>query len=93
MENNEKYYGQVCQDEQVTEDFRKLHRDMVNMVLKFCAEHEIQIDELSLTADGLSGSIPYERWQACTDSSLSFYRYKDNTGKHHVEMKPYLWSI
>lgn len=93
MENNNKYYGQVCQDDKITEDFRQLHRDMVNMILKFCAEHDIKIDEVSFTADGLRGSIPYERWQACSDSSLSFFRYEDNTDRHRIDMQPFLWSI
>ena len=89
MEEKINYSWQTCQDKETMEDFSKLHRELVNKVIQFCKEHNIEVDEFSLTADGLRGSIPYGKWQAGSDSSFSLYdRFAEDP-----EAKPYLWSI
>ena len=77
-EDNRKYPFQQCQDDKINKDFRKLHKDIVNQVINFCKVHNIEIDEFHLNADGLSGSIPYGEWQACTDSCLVFDKFTDD---------------
>ena len=83
----EKYYGQICQNDEVNKKFRELHHKLVNEIISFCLENEIKIDEFSLNADGVQGSILYGTWQPCTDSCLSFYVEDRREGK------PYLISL
>ena len=68
----EKYFGQQCQDDEINKKFRELHKKLVNEIIAFCKENNIEIDEFHLNADGVAGSIPYGEWQPCTDSCLSF---------------------
>lgn len=89
-ENNKKYPSQVCQDDELTKSFRKLHVDVVNMIISWCKAHNVTIDELHLNADGLRDSIPTGEWQSCTDSSLSFYNEQGVTTYHH---DPFLFSM
>ena len=86
MEETKNYSWQICQDVDTTNDFSKLHKEIVNMVLKFCRSHDVDVDCLVMCIDRMHESIPYESWQACTDSSLEL-RVDEN------DEKPYLWSI
>lgn len=80
-EDNKKFYGQQCQDEELNKKFRKFHEDIVNQIISFCKDNDIMIDEFSLYADELEGSIEKGSWQACTDSSFSFRKYDDDYKK------------
>lgn len=42
------------------------------------------------TIDGISASIPYGQWEACTDSSLIFNKEITHRGE---EQEPYLYSM
>ena len=103
-----KFPMQQCQDEKLTESFRKLHVDVVNMIIKWCKNNNVVIDEFHLNADGVADSIPYGEWKSCTDSGLTFEKftgeYKDvvSLRKHvdenewkriKLEQKHYLFSI
>ena len=79
-----KYPGQVCQDDKINEDFNKLHNDIVNSIIKFCKDNNLEINEVCIGIDGMKESIPHGEWMACTDSSFSMYA---------TEEKPFLWSI
>lgn len=68
------YFGQICQDDEVNKKFRELHHRLVNDIISFCVENNIEVEEVILRADGLKGSIPYEEWQPCTDSCLEIYK-------------------
>ncbi len=84
------YYGQICQDIAVTENFRSLHKQLVDLVVKFCKDNSVEIDDFYLHADGLRGSIPYGSWQACTDSGFEMYRQEDIENEN---TDPFLYSI
>ena len=85
-EDNRKYPFQQCQDEHLNDEFRMLHKNLVNMVINFCNIHNITIDEFHLNADELSESIKYGSWQACTDSCLTFDKFSEEY-KDVVSMK------
>lgn len=85
-EDNRKYFGQQCQDEQLTNEFRKFHEFLVNQVIKFCKTHNITIDEFHLNADSLEDSIKAGSWQSCTDSCLSFEKFSDDYKKAFFEI-------
>lgn len=70
MEKEEKYYRQQIQDEVITEDFRSLHEEIVNMVIEFCQKHNIEADTFAISADGLRDSISFGVWTPATDSSF-----------------------
>ena len=82
------FYGQICQDSKTTKAFRKLHKDIIDKILKFCLKYNIDVDELFINADHLSDSIKFGEWQPGTDSSFEMY-VKD---KKDLE-SPFLWSI
>ena len=90
MNDNRKYYGQECQDDELNKKFRDLHHTLVNLVISFCKENDIDIDEASLSIDGISASIPYGQWEACTDSSLIFNKETTHRGE---EQEPFMYSI
>ena len=68
-----KYYEQICQDDEVNKKFRELHHKLVNEIISFCKENNIEANEFFLRADDVLGSIPYSEWQPCTDSCLEIY--------------------
>ena len=90
-ETKEKYSYQICQDEKTIQEFSNLHHDIVNMVIKFCKDHELEVDEFYISADGLYGSLPFGSWQCFSDSSFSLYNF--DFKKKKEERKPVLWSI
>lgn len=63
---------QKCQNEEIDEKFKKLHSKIVNQIITFCKENNIQIDEFSLSADGVRESIKYGEWCPSTDSCFRF---------------------
>lgn len=73
-----KYYGQQCQDDQLTKEFRELHTELVDKIIEFCNEHNIMIDEVSMKIYNIDESIPYSSWQSPTDSSLTFMKFSDD---------------
>ena len=79
-EDNSKYPMQSCQDDEITKSFRGLHVDIVNMIISWCKEHNVMIDEFHLNADGVRYSIPHGEWTSSTDSALTFYD-DNNTDK------------
>ena len=93
-EDNREFKMQVCQDEKLTMSFRKLHEDVVNMIIKWCHDNDVIIDEFSLNADGLPESIESGSWQSCTDSGLSFYKFDDRYKKiYHYADIDYIKSL
>jgi hypothetical protein len=54
-------------------------------VVTFCIEHNIDVDDFDVYADGLSSSIEYGSWHPGTDSS-----FRLGIGK--LDDKSYLWS-
>lgn len=84
-EDTRKFYGQQCQDERLNYKFRRLHTFLVNQIINFCKSNHISINEFSLSADGLEGSIEYGSWQACTDSSFVFRKFDDDYKKAFME--------
>lgn len=48
------------------------------MKLFLCKENNIVIDEFHLNADGVEGSIPFGKWQSCTDSYLSLEKFTED---------------
>jgi hypothetical protein len=84
------FYGQTCQDPELTDKFRKLHKELVDRVIEWCNENSVDIDEFHLYADGISESIPYASWQPCTDSGLEMYS-RESLDKEDPE--PYLFSM
>jgi len=76
-EDNRTFPCQKCQDEQLTYSFRRLHVEVVNLIIKWCKDNNVNIDEFYLDADGLKDSIPTGEWQACTDSGFSMQSVPD----------------
>lgn len=107
-QEDKKFYGQQCQDETITTEFRELHHEIVNKIIKFCNDHNIMIDEVTMRIYDINESIPYHSWQAPTDSALTFMKFSDDwkalmsgekivTGKEYeqikMEQEPYLFSM
>ena len=105
---DKKFYGQQCQDETITMEFRKLHQEIVNRIIKFCNDHDIMIDEVTMKIYDIDESIPYHSWQAPTDSALTFMKFSDDWKalmrcekvvtkeefeKIKMEQEPYLFSM
>lgn len=101
------YYEAVFETEtnrnpELHDAFGKLHDNIVNMVIRFCKEHNLtDVDEFYVSADGLRGSIPYGEWCPCTDSSMSIIKMTENmdliSKKHFPELpdreNPFLFRL
>ena len=93
-EDNRKYPGQQCQDDNINKAFREFHEKIVNEIILFCKGWNITIDEVFLHADGLKDSIKFEYWQPCTDSILRFDKFnneKNNT--INDDQEPFLVNL
>lgn len=87
-----KYYGQICQDDELNEKFNKFHVEIVNKIILFCKENNIEIDSFTLYADCLKDSIKAGEWEPCTDSSFEF----NITPTDEIDLEnyePFLFSI
>lgn len=71
MEELKNFY-QKCQNKEIVEKFSKLHSKLVNQTVTFCIENNIEIDEFSLSADGVRESIKHGEWCPSTDSCFRF---------------------
>lgn len=83
---NQTYPNQICQDEMLTRKFIDLHTQIVDKIIKFCKDNDINIDEFHLSADGVMNSIKEGKWMPYTDSSFTL---ETDLNKH----KPFLLSI
>lgn len=108
LEDTRKYPYQQCQDDFINQEFRVLHKNLVNSVINFCKAHNIEIDEFHLSADNLRESIKHGEWTSCTDSSLRLDKYtddyfelweegnlpdEDTYNKVMAKQEPYLFSM
>ena len=75
LEDNRKFPGQQCQDDLINQKFRELHKNVVDIIIHFCKENNIIINEFHLNADTLEDSIKAGSWQSCTDSCLIFDKF------------------
>lgn len=72
---DKKFYLQQCQDEEITKSFRQLHNEVVDLIIKWCHDNGVVINEFHLNADCLEDSIKAGSWQPCTDSCLIFNKF------------------
>lgn len=94
MEEKTKYIWQTCQDEDLNYAFINLHHEIVDKIVKFCKDHNLEIDEAEISVDGIAGSIEYGSWQAFTDSTMTMF--KDTRSVKDImsgNIKPYLCSM
>ena len=100
------YPLQKSQDKDLKKKFYNLHVEIVNKVIGFCKENNIQIDEFNIYADGVRDSISFGEWTSVTDScfrmdeSLSnendkdVYKMSDEEyRKAKINHKPFLLSM
>ena len=88
------FEGETNRDPELHKAFGELHKRIVDMVIQFCKEHDLEVDEFSVGADGLLGSKPFGEWCPCTDSSMEMLTIKK--GKHGYwtdRDKPFLWEV
>lgn len=73
----------------VREDFYNLHTLLVNQIIRFCKEHNLNVSDFYLSADGVEASIEYGKWTPFTDSSFGIYKTDYKT----LEKTAVLWSM
>ena len=74
------------QDDKINEDFRNLHKELVNRIAEWCKEHNVIIDEFSLGADGFAESCKCGEWVSATDSSFSCRKFSEEYKKAFWDM-------
>lgn len=84
-------------DTKLHEAFSKLHEEIVNKVIQFCKEHDLDVDEFVVSADGLLGSKEFGEWTCFTDSHMEMRAPKKDkeTGMWYVDREepPFLYEI
>lgn len=86
--NSRKYWESIFhtetnRDPELHKAFSELHEKLVNEIIAFCKEHNLRdVDEVSLYADGLIGSMEDGKWTCSTDSSMTMIevRKDEETG-------------
>lgn len=71
--------------------FAELHDRLVNQVIAFCKEHNLEVDEFTIGADGILGSKDVGEWTSATDSYMSMYVRSEDGGIDRE--KPFLYRI
>lgn len=89
------FNDETNRDTELHKAFGELHTKIVNEVIGFCKEHNLDVDRFRVSADGLLGSRDYGEWCPCTDSSMSMHTVvKDKNGCWHIDVeKPFLYEI
>lgn len=67
------YEWDEWQDETLNEKMDYLHRLIMQEIIDFCANNNINAEYVSLDADMLMDSIKVGKWHPGTDSSLAFF--------------------
>lgn len=83
-------------DPELHEAFGELHTEIVNMVIRFCKEHNLNdVDEFSVHADGIVDSLEFGEWCPCTDSSMKMVKVVEdkNLGLLPDRKNPFLYEI
>ena len=100
--NTDRYWNLVFsfetnRDKELHKSFSELHSKIVNEVIDFCKEHNLtDVDEFTISADGLTGSITHGQWCPCTDSSMSMVVLKKDKDTGYMipdRDKPFLYEI
>lgn len=65
--------------------FCELHEKIVNMVISFCKDNNVECDNFSIGADGLLPSIHFNEWVPETDSAFDIRISREDD-------KPFLFS-
>lgn len=75
--------------------FGELHKKIVDMVVTFCKEHDLEVDEAYVQINGILGSKDHGEWTCATDSSMGMYSVvKGEEGEPYVDREdPFLYQI
>lgn len=75
--------------------FRELHTNIVNEVIRFCKEHNLEVDEFVVSADGVRASRDYGEWIFATDSHMEMRVGKKDGKLWYVDREetPFLFEI
>ena len=75
--------------------FGELHKQVVDLIVAFCKEHDLHVDEVSIRTDGILGSKAAGEWTGFTDSSMAMYSIeKRRDGSEYVDREhPFLYQI
>ena len=83
-------------DPKLHEAFSELHKKIVDEVIMFCKEHDLNVDAVGIDIDGILPSKKFGEWTCATDSSMSMYEIKyGEEGLSYVDYKgkPLLYEI
>ncbi len=92
----EKKFGwQICQDEGLNEKFCELHHTLVEQIIVFCKDNNLEIDDVHLDIDGFRDSIQFGQWTAASDSAMTMFRFdEEHTHRQNrSEVEPFLCSM
>lgn len=64
------FMSEKNRDTELHAAFAKLHNRLVDEVIRFCKEHDLNVDEFTLHANGILGSKQEGKWTCHTDSSM-----------------------
>lgn len=82
-------------DPELHKAFSDLHAKIVDDIIAFCREHNLNVDEANIHVNGILGSREYGEWTASTDSSMYMYDVKtDDDGWVYPDREhPFLFQV
>lgn len=58
--------------------FWELHKEIVDKIMAFCKEYEVNAEECRLIVDGMKPSIEEGKWISASDSAITLYDDEQN---------------
>lgn len=75
---------QMLENEILKEDFKELHREIVQKIINFCQSHHIEPHGMNMTISDLASSVDEGVWVPATDSTFELYNHiEDPDQRYH----------
>lgn len=72
-------------DQILKEDFKDLHYKIVQEIIDFCQDHEIEPYGMNMIISDLASSVDEGIWVPATDSTFELYNHTENSNQRNHE--------
>lgn len=85
------FFSETNRDKNLHNAFAKLHDRLVNEIVAFCKEHDIDVVDVMLNVNNVLGSKEAGEWTPATDSCMKMFKYDEDGDIDYDE--PFLYRI
>ena len=73
----------MTEKEILKEDFKELHREIVQKIIVFCQNHDIEPHGMNMTISDLASSVDEGVWVPATDSTFELYNHTEDPDQRY----------